>query len=153
VEKKNFKNPDIPKKVILAVDTGSKRMGLALWNPKARMARALPVLARKKLALDLAALQKIVSEEGVEAFLVGLPISLGGNKTQSTENAEWWVNKISEIFQKPVYTFDESLSTQEAIGILKMQGHGSSSKKTKEMKDSLSAAVFLEEFIRAQEAQ
>ena len=137
---------DITQKRILAFDIGSKRIGLAVWNPGARLATTLPMRQRKTLKEDIAYFRNVIETEKVEAILVGLPISLGGKKTESTENALFWVKQLKKHFDLPVRTYDESLSSVEALRIIKL-------KKTKDkklLKDSLSAALFLEEFIRAQ---
>lgn len=137
---------EIPKKRIMALDIGSVRIGIAIWEPQSQLAQCLPFLKRKTLQKDLEFLARLVEEKEIEAFLVGLPLSLGGKITTSTKNALFWVESLKKSFQLPVYTYDESLSSKDALKILK---RGKSS-KAQSMKDSLSAALFLEEFIRAQ---
>ncbi len=124
-------------------------MGLALWDSAAKLARPLTVLKRKNLKADLAAIHKIVSENAISALVVGVPISLAGNRTTSTDNADFWVQKLKDEFQLPTYTLDESLSTKEAVEILKEKGIKARSKTSKELKDAYAAAIILEEFMRA----
>lgn len=129
---------------LLGLDIGTKRIGLAIWNPTAKLVRPLPKLDRKKLQLDLEAIRKIVEQERVEAFVVGIPHSLSGNTTESTLNAEFWVSSLKKNFELPVFTEDESLSTKEAMR--EMQEMGVRSKKQKV--DSRAAAIILENFVR-----
>jgi len=131
---------------LLAIDPGSVRLGFAVWNPVAQMSRTLPVWTRKGLKSDLSFIRELILQNEIEAFLVGLPISLGGNETQSTQNARFWVEKLESEFELPVYTQDESLSSKDAEKLLKAAN--TRSKKTK--LDSIAAAIFLEEFIREQ---
>ncbi|PIR22315.1 MAG: Holliday junction resolvase RuvX [Deltaproteobacteria bacterium CG11_big_fil_rev_8_21_14_0_20_45_16] len=131
---------------LLAIDPGSVRLGFAVWNPAAQLSRALPVWTRKGLKNDLNFIGELIGQNEIEAFLVGLPISLGGHETPSTENARFWIEKLESEFALPVYTQDESLSSKEAEKLLKATK--TRSKKTK--LDSVAAAIFLEEFIREQ---
>lgn len=142
MEKKPFGN-------ILGVDVGSKRMGLALWDSAAKLARPLIVLKRKNLKSDLAELQKIISAHQINSIVVGLPLSLAGNKTESTSNAEFWIQKLKDEFSLPVYSVDESLSTKEAVEMLKERGINARSKSSKDLKDAFAAAIILEEFMNA----
>ena len=87
----------------------------------------------------------MIAEYEIQGFLIGIPLSLSGKITESTKNAEFWTKQM-EAFSLPVFTFDESLSTQEAYALLQTT---TSRKKHKDKKDSISAALFLEEFIRA----
>lgn len=131
-----------PELKVLGIDVGSKRMGLAVWNPAAKLCRPLAILHRKNLAADLKFLENIIQTEEIEGVLVGLPVSLAGNETESTENSRYWATLLEERFQLPVALFDESLSTKEAIDILRSQG------KKISKKDSIAAALTLEEFMR-----
>jgi putative Holliday junction resolvase len=137
----------LSKKKILALDVGSVRIGMAIWRPESQLAVSLEHLKRKSLKDDLSRIEHVVAKEQVEVFLVGLPISLSGNITQSTKNSLFWIEALKNSFQLPVYSYDESLSSKRALEILK--GRSISEKKKK--KDSLSAALFLEDFIRDQE--
>ena len=124
-------------------------MGLALWNPDARLARPLAPLFRKKLQTDLETLRNIVSTHEIELIVVGLPIHLDGSETASTENARFWVEKLKSTFEVPIETIDESLSSQEAESILRTKGRKLSGSKAQGERDSIAAALILEEYMRA----
>lgn len=130
---------------ILALDIGSKRIGLAVWRPEARLASLLPTRHRKTLKKDLSFFEEVLKTERIEAFLIGLPFSLSGKLTSSTENALFWKDQLEKSFALPVYTQDESFSTQEANQIMKT----TQTKQRDEKRDGIAAAVLLEEFIRA----
>jgi putative Holliday junction resolvase len=119
-------------------------MGLAIWEPRTKWITPLPALQRKTLKQDLQVFQKLIKEREIEAFLVGLPIGLDGKITKSTENALFWVDQLKKTFELPVHTYDESLSTKDALEILKDR----SSQQKKDKKDSVAAALILEEFMR-----
>ncbi len=129
---------------LLGVDVGTKRLGLAIWNPQAQMASPLSHRARKSLKEDLQFLKNLVTQNEVQAFVVGVPLNLEGKRTMSTENAEFWIDCLKKNFEIPVFSVDEALTTKEAMGLLRQTG----AKHKKDKVDSLAAALILEEFIR-----
>jgi len=64
----------------LALDLGERRIGLAVGDDEARMARAVPALRRRSHRADVEALRAVVRDEGVGALLVGLPLTLRGEE-------------------------------------------------------------------------
>lgn len=124
-------------------------MGLATFEPKTEWISPLPVYSRKTLKHDLAHLAHIVREHDIEAFVIGLPLSLAGKETPSTHNALFWVETLKEHFGLPVHLHDEALSTTEAHDRLRHIP----SKRRKEIRDSAAAAIILEEFIRDQKSK
>ncbi len=134
----------VSKMRILALDVGSKVIGLAVWGVENQWSKPIDARRRKILKEDMVFFRKLISDLKIEGFLVGLPYSLSGNTTQSTENALFWVEQLKKEFELPVFTYDESLSTKEALELLKDR----SKKERKEKKDSIAAGLFLEEFMR-----
>lgn len=151
MKKKTFDDQDPRSQKILSLDIGSKRIGLALWNPQARLSRPLDVLKRKTLKQDLNLIKSLVETEKIEAFLVGMPYGLNEQITESTKNSIFWKETLEKNFDLPVYTFDESLSTKDAMDILQERDVKMRSKTALAKKDSFAAALILEEFIRAKD--
>lgn len=137
-------DPSAVQKRLLAFDIGSKRIGLALWNPAAKLATPLETRHRKTLAQDLAAFKSIIDREQIEALVVGLPTTLLGRESVSTENAKFWIEKLETEFKLPVFTVDESLSSREADDLMRLT---TGKTKQKEKRDSIAAALILEAFI------
>lgn len=129
---------------LLAFDIGSKKIGLAIWNPASRLVTPLEIRLRKTLAEDIKHFKNLVDQENIHGLVVGIPLSLSGNETPSTENARFWVEKLKESIGLEVYTIDESLSTQGADDIMRITTRKT---KMKEKRDSIAAALILEEFI------
>lgn len=142
------KSEELSQKRLLAFDIGTVRIGLAAWLPGSQLAVALPYRRRNSLKEDLKYFRTLIEERSIEALVVGLPIALSGKKTDSTKNAEFWVNTLKTEFSLPVYTQDESLSSQQAESRLIQMGH--SRQKRKEQIDSLAASIILEDFLREQ---
>lgn len=135
----------ISKKTILSLDIGSKRIGLALWNPTTKLITPLPLRKRETLKKDLHYFSDLIQQHHVEAILIGLPLSLGEKMTPSTEMALFWVGQIKDFLKLPVYTLDESFSTKDALVLMKTLNKKNKEKENK--KDSIAAAIILQEFI------
>ncbi len=129
---------------LLAFDIGSKRIGLALWNPEAQLGQPLALRVRKDLKADLSYFSHLIQEKKVEALVVGIPYNLQGESTPSTENAKFWLQKLKETFSIPIFETDEALSTKEAMSVLRQ----TKAKNKKQKVDSLAAVFILEDFIR-----
>jgi putative Holliday junction resolvase len=136
--------PNMAEMRLLGFDIGSKRIGLAVWNPKARLASPLEVRHRKTLAEDLSYFKSIITREKIEALVVGIPTTLGGKESISTENARFWVQKLETEMALPVFTTDESLSSKNADELMRST---TPKTKQKEKRDSIAAALILEEFL------
>jgi len=129
---------------LLGLDVGTVRIGLATWNPEAKLSSPLEVRTRKTLKEDLRFLKHLIEVRQIEGFVVGVPYNLQGNETQSTKNALFWSQCLKENFSLPVFECDEALSTKEANSLLRQSGV----KNKKDKVDSLAAALILDEFIR-----
>jgi len=129
---------------LLGLDIGSVRIGLATWNPEARLSTPIEVRTRKTLKEDLSFLKQLLEVRQIEGFVVGIPYNLEGKETPSTKNALFWSQCLKENFQLPVFECDEALSTKEALSLLRQSGV----KNKKQKVDGLAAALILDEFIR-----
>jgi putative Holliday junction resolvase len=130
-------------KRILAIDTGDKRMGFAVWDPLSALARPLPVWERKGLKRDLQQIETLIAEEAIEAILVGIPFT-DNTESPSLKSAYFWVDQLLKEFPLPLWTCDETMSSFEAEEALRLRAE----KNKKGKRDSWSAAFFLEGFIR-----
>src|SRR3970040_2766803 len=78
---------------ILAVDFGSKNLGLAVSDPTGLIAQGLPPLKRANRRADLVRLRELVEALGVERILVGHPVHLKGyageRARQAARFADW----------------------------------------------------------------
>lgn len=107
---------------ILAVDYGLARVGLAMSDPGGRMAfplATLPRTTRDKLFADLLA---VIEKEGVERIVVGLPLTLQGEDSESTRRARNFAASLARRTPLPVVLEDERLSTEAALEDLRQAG-------------------------------
>jgi putative Holliday junction resolvase len=130
------------KKEYLSLDVGLKRTGIARGSESARLAEPLFSVATTEI---LETLKDLIEEYNVSAVVVGLPRNLHGNSTQQTNWVREWVDQIKKKISLPFYWQDEVLSSK--IAAAKKLSYN----KVHDI-DSLAAAVILQDFLDAPEA-
>ena len=99
---------------ILAVDPGSKRVGLAVSDPTQTIATALTTEPSEPEADLPARLAVIAAEQEAERIVVGLPRELDGKRGPAAAAAERLASRLRAIAGVPVETYDERLTTAAA---------------------------------------
>ena len=99
---------------ILAIDPGTKRVGLALSDPSATIASALATVEAEPSSTLAARLAAIAKEREAERIIVGLPRRLDGSRGPEAASAERLAAEIRAAARLPVETVDERLTTAEA---------------------------------------
>ena len=122
---------------ILAVDFGTKNIGLA-WSDTA-MGMALPYGVIKNIDRVKAQqeLIKMVSTERIDKVLVGLPYTMNGEDNNNTMKIRAWVEEIKTVLKVPVEFVDERFSSKQAD-----RSEGGASR------DEKSAMVILESYLQ-----
>lgn len=132
----------------LAVDFGTRRVGLAISDAGGSFAEPLDVLpAGTDLPRRVAVLCR---REGVERLVVGLPLNMDGSPSWVTREAVKLGRSLGEATGLPVVYVDERLSSFEAEDQLKtrrQRGEKLSRDDRRRRLDALSAAHFLREFL------
>lgn len=130
---------------ILGIDYGQVRVGLALTDPEGRMAFARPALVRTTRDALFEALLALMAAEGVQAVVVGLPLTLDGEDSLSTRQVRNFAESLARRTSAPVHLMDERLSSAAAEAQLKEAGL--CSRKRKSRLDSQAAVQILETWI------
>jgi putative Holliday junction resolvase len=131
---------------ILALDPGTKRVGVAVSDP-------LHLTAQPHGALDATAddlevrLKDMVAELEVERIVIGLPIGLDGREGAAAEAARAFAARVSEATGLPVDLHDERFSTTTAERVLLEAGMRR--RRRRETRDRVAAAVFLQAYLDA----
>jgi putative Holliday junction resolvase len=105
----------------LGVDLGSRRIGIALSDPKGTVATPYAVLTRTNDEEDAQAVAEIASAEGAARIIVGHPLSLDGSRGPAAQVAEAFAGKLQEAGMR-VTLWDERMTTVEADKMLKARG-------------------------------
>lgn len=126
----------------LALDYGSRRIGVAVSDPLGITAGQLPAIRREGDRKDIDAIRSVSTEYGVEEILIGLPLLPDGNEGPQASKARRFGEKVREMTGLPVAFLDERFSTAEAERHLVLSGVRR--EKRKEVRDSLAAALILQ---------
>jgi putative holliday junction resolvase len=99
---------------VLALDFGSARTGVAVSDPTGSVARPVGVVERAATASGIARILELVHGEDVELIIVGLPVTLRGERGAQAEETERFVEALRAATDLPVETFDERFTTKLA---------------------------------------
>jgi len=99
---------------VLALDHGSARCGCAISDPSGTLATPLPVIERPDTRRGLAAVVRLVEEQGAERVVVGLPLTLRGEEGEQAERARTFAERLGRRVSVPVELHDERLTTRLA---------------------------------------
>ena len=132
----------------LGIDFGLKRVGLALTDPAGTMAfphRTLVRTTRKQFFEDLLG---VIETEKVEGVVLGLPLGLDGQETDTTRQVINFKNSLARRTPLPIFMVNEALSSFEAEQALSRVGM--KKKKQKPVLDQVAAVIILESFLASQ---
>ncbi len=130
-----------------ALDLGAVRVGVAIDDELGLYAHARGVLDGRDVKALLAKLAALVKDEGVDRFLVGLPLDMKGGEGDAARKARALAQRIADATGVEVELLDERLSTVQARRALAAsEVHG---KKAKARIDEVSAATLLQAWLDA----
>jgi len=96
---------------VLALDYGFARTGVAVSDPTGTVARPLEVIEAADTEAGLARVLELARREEVERILVGLPVTLRGERGGQADATERFVQRLRAAVDLPVETFDERFTT------------------------------------------
>jgi putative Holliday junction resolvase len=133
---------------LMALDVGSKTIGIATSDALRMLATPLKTLKRGKLAADLAELDALVTKNGVTALIVGLPLNMDGTEGPRCQSVRQFAANIANhgpafLAGLPVVFQDERLSTA-AVTRGMIDDYDMSRAKRAERVDAAAAAWILE---------
>jgi putative Holliday junction resolvase len=130
---------------VLALDYGTRRIGLAVSDESGTFAFPAGFLACAGRRRDLEALQTLISERSIQRVVVGLPLHLDGRRGEAAVAAEDFANAIAESSGLPVELIDERWSTRAADRALSESRSGR--KRRREAVDSTAATLLLRTYL------
>jgi putative Holliday junction resolvase len=133
---------------LMALDVGSKTVGIATSDVLRSLATPLMTLKRSKLAADLAALAELTKKYEVKALAVGLPLNMDGTEGPRCQSVRQFVTNIANhgapaLAALPVVFQDERMSTA-AVTRGMIDDYDMSRAKRAERVDAAAAAWILE---------
>ena len=131
----------------LAVDHGTKRIGLAICDPDEIIVSPLCQLDAHpdRPAHLLARIAQIIDENQVQAVVVGLPLNMDDSEGPQAASAREFARRLAAAVAVPLHLFDERLSTAAADEILLQTDL--TKKKRRRRRDMLAACNILQDFL------
>ncbi len=141
---------------ILAIDPGTKRIGLAASDELHLTTRLLPVLEVQGLGESIHRLAKLIQTEGFQRVLVGHPLNMDGSAGEAAQGSEKIAQALRAELEKLGYScevvlWDERLTSYEAEQRVRQRGVAKA--KAKAFLDSIAAEVLLEDYLHSSQAK
>ncbi len=131
--------------ILLGLDVGDTRIGVALSDALGIAAHPLCTLTRKNRQVDLIAISDLVSIHQVERVVIGLPISLDGSIGTQAKKVQKFAERLSHTIDIPIEFQDERFTTAEAEEILSELNKDT--KAQKELIDEVAAVIILRDYL------
>ncbi|MBM3394828.1 MAG: Holliday junction resolvase RuvX [Betaproteobacteria bacterium] len=130
--------------MVLALDWGARRIGVAVGDLEVRVAHPIAVLQPTTRVSDLALLKLLVDEWHPVALAVGLPAAADGGKHPAATQCRAFGNRVARHFGLPLHWVDEELSSWAADQLLQPSYRQWRDRKTQ--LDAVAAQQILETF-------
>ena len=130
---------------ILALDHGTKRIGVALSDETKTIAQPLEYIPAEPFAEFLERLKKILAEKEIDLILIGQPRNMNGSYGPAAQKVETFVGVLKTAITTPIKLWDERLTSTMANRIL-IQGNVRRSER-KEKVDKMAAAILLQSYL------
>jgi putative holliday junction resolvase len=99
---------------VLALDHGSARCGCAISDPSATLATPLNAIERPDTKKGLAAVVRLIEDQGAGRVVVGLPLTLKGEEGEQAAAERAFAQRLEHRLRIPVELHDERLTTRLA---------------------------------------
>jgi putative holliday junction resolvase len=133
--------------LVIAIDPGEKRLGIAISDPTGTIANPLVVLEHVSRSIDAASIAQIALERGAELIVIGQALDEENRPTPQARRAARLAGAIRTQTSIPVLLWDESGSTQSAR--LARIALNSPRNKRRGHLDDLAATVILQTYLDA----
>lgn len=131
----------------MALDLGEKRIGVAISDEMRLIARSYAVVERTSRKADFAQFAQIVSAEGVEGLVVGLPVELDGAEGPLALWVRDYARALGRHLGLKVHFWDETFTSKQAGA--SMRARGIKARDQKDWIDAVAAAFILQDYLDA----
>lgn len=131
---------------LLGIDHGLARIGIAVGDTNAFLARELAIIKRRSKQDDFKRIAEVAKEQKVDGFVIGLPLNADapeGSFTQA-DKVRNWIGYLQAALPYPIWTWDEQLTSIDAAELSKAR-----KRRPTDPIDDLAARVMLQSFLDA----
>ena len=130
---------------IVALDYGSKRVGVAISDPENKIAFALKTISTE---LVLKYIIDLVASEKISLVVIGFPLNLDGSLNDISHEINIFINKLSQkIPEILVEKYDERFTSVIAKKTILNSGIGKQKRQNKSLVDKVSATIILQSYL------
>jgi putative holliday junction resolvase len=130
--------------VIIGVDPGERRVGVAVADTETRFARPLEVIDTRE-SDPVVRIAQIVNENEGEIVVVGRPTGLSGHAGPAVDKQQDFVRRLQAGLDVPVEDFDERLTTVAAER--RLREGGAKASRARSIKDAVAAQLMLQDYL------
>jgi len=139
----HHKDRDIVK--ILALDYGTKRIGVAISDCLLITAQGQDSIERTDLSRDLEVIAKIIKDNDISEIVIGLPLNMNGTHSLKTKEVVEFMGILTKVTDVPIKTWDERLTSMQAERVM-LEGDLSRQKRRK-LSDKIAAQLILQNYL------
>lgn len=131
---------------ILAIDYGSKRVGVAITDSLKIIATGLSTVSTINI---YSFLEEIIQKEKISHIVVGLPKNLDNSNTDSTNEISVFINKLKQLYSNIVVdSIDERFTSSMAKKTILSSGVSKKRRRDKALVDQVSATIILQSYLQ-----
>jgi|TARA_B110000240_G_C13396939_1_gene409263 putative Holliday junction resolvase len=131
---------------ILAIDYGSKRVGVAITDSLKIIATGLSTVPTNNIYYFL---EDIIQKEKISHIVIGLPKNLDNSNTDSTYEISVFINKLKQLYSNIVVeSIDERFTSSMAKKTILSSGVNKKRRRDKALVDQVSATIILQSYLQ-----
>jgi len=130
---------------ILGIDFGDRTIGLAISDRLLLVSHALGYYRSINREEDLEYFKKLVAKHEIGEIVIGLPLRMNGSEGTRAEKTREFASFLEKELTLPIKLWDERLTTQQALKILR--GRKIKPRTKKNLKDQISATIILSSYM------
>ena len=136
----------------LALDVGTKRIGIAVSDGLGLTAQPVMTLERRRNPReDLRSIARLARRHEVSGIVVGLPLHMSGEESPRAAKTRTFAAELGELSGLPIHLWDERLTSEAAHEILYAAGRKRQTHK--DVVDQVAAVLILESFLNSHAQQ
>jgi putative Holliday junction resolvase len=130
----------------LALDVGSKRIGIAVSDELGLTAQPVLTLERRRNQReDLRSIARLCRRFGVAGIVIGNPLTMTGKVSTQAAKVQAFAAELGQLAGLPIHMWDERLTTHEAHQLLYEAGHARQDHRR--VVDQVAATLILQSFL------
>jgi putative Holliday junction resolvase len=131
---------------IIAIDYGSKRVGVAITDSLRMIAFGLSTVLTEEIFIFL---DKLINKENISEIVVGLPKNLDNSKNEISDEVSVFINKLNQKYQSIIInSLDERFTSKMAKKTILDSGVNKKKRRNKSLVDKVSATIILQSYLQ-----